>query len=853
MSALRAGHVVTIEDAVTDPVTAPFAESAYLPLGIRSCAVVPLQRRGVWVSSLALNHDAPRAWRTEELALLATAGERTWEAAEKLRLDVRLRESTALLQLVNSLTPVLLYAKDRARRLTMVNPATVRLLGKSEAELLGKDAPEYIDDPAAAAAIQANDDEIMRSGVTQTFEEIVPQADGIRVYLSAKSPLRDAAGKVVGLIGVSADITDRKSAEEALRRSEAAERVARRQLLTALEGARMVAWEWEFATGRSDRFGPVREVLGLDGDRAIDFLQHVHPDDRERVQTETMRAARGEGQYALAFRFVRPDGRTIWVHDSATLVRDPDGRPERLSGVVTDVTARREAEAALRASEEQLRFVADHAPVLIVHCDAAGRFRFVNEAYAEYAGLAREDVLGRHVADVVGDAAWREIRPHVERALAGERVEFEEEVHYHGRRGARWVHALYSPQRDATGHVSGFVGVIQDVTTRHRADLALRQADRMEAVGRLAGGVAHEANNQMTVVLGCAAFALRNPHLPAEVRQELQQIRQAAERTAGITSQLLAFSRRQMLRPEPLDLNGVIEALAPILARTLGESGALALELSPEVGPVLADRGQVEQVLVNLTFNARDAMPAGGRLTIGTAAVTLAAPQPGSSPGEPLPAGRYGVLTVRDTGHGMGPDTLARAFEPFFTTKPLGQGTGLGLSTVYGIVRQLGGDIVVQSELGVGTVFRIYLPAASIGAPAGGGNGATPPVPTAGGTVLLVEDEPAVRQLAARSLEAAGFTVLQARHGGEALEVLARAGTAVRAVVSDVAMPVMSGGELRERLARLHPSLPVLLISGHAEDELLRRGLVGESSGLLSKPFAPEELAARVRAMVERA
>jgi two-component system, cell cycle sensor histidine kinase and response regulator CckA len=373
----------------------------------------------------------------------------------------------------------------------------------------------------------------------------------------------------------------------------------------------------------------------------------------------------------------------------------------------------------------------------------------------------------------------------------------------------------------------------------------------MEAVGRLAGGVAHEANNQMTVVLGCAGFALRRPDLPPELHQELLNIHKAAERTAAITAQLLAFSRRQILQPAPLDLNEVVRAFAPILHRTLGDASELELELSPGVVAVVADRGQLEQVLLNLTLNARDAMPDGGRLTIGTGVVTLPRLGPGSGLTEPLPSGRYGALTVQDTGQGMSPETLARIFEPFFTTKPMGEGTGLGLSTVYGIVRQLGGTIRVHSTPGAGTTFRIYLPLTEL-PQAAEADRPTGPWAAATGTVLVVEDEPAVRRLAVRALQAEGFQVLEAGNGQEAVELLDRHRGSVQAVVADVALPVMSGPELADRLAQSHPETPVLLMSGYAADELVRRGMLPKDAApLLTKPFAPEVLVERVRELVD--
>jgi signal transduction histidine kinase len=413
-----------------------------------------------------------------------------------------------------------------------------------------------------------------------------------------------------------------------------------------------------------------------------------------------------------------------------------------------------------------------------------------------------------------------------------------------------WTHSKAVPILDARGEIVEWFGAASDVTQRRQAEAALRHADRMEAVGRLAGGVAHEANNQMTVVMGCANFALSAPGLPAGVREDLERIRRAAAHTATVTSQLLAFGRQQMLRPVALDLNALLESFAPVLRRIVGEMVSLELELGPALPPVLADRGALEQVVLNLTLNARDAMPGQGRLRVATGEVVVRETE-ASRREEPVRPGRYGVLRVSDTGSGMPPETLSRIFEPFFTTKAIGDGSGMGLSTVYGIVRQLGGDIQVTSEVGRGTSFRILLPIAAE-APA------APPASTEGakaggsGTVLVVEDESDVRALAVRALEMARYRVLEAKHGAAALHLLAAHHGDIVAIVADVAMPVMGGRELSRQVAERYPGVPVLLVSGYAKDDLVRRGLIADAEvPLLLKPFTPGELVDRVGGLRE--
>jgi signal transduction histidine kinase len=509
---------------------------------------------------------------------------------------------------------------------------------------------------------------------------------------------------------------------------------------------------------------------------------------------------------------------------------------------------RNEAERRVRESEERFRAFANATSDVVYR---------MNPDWSEMRHLeGREFIVDTHEPS----RTWLEKYIHpddqqlmtetIARAIRSKSV-FELEHRVIRRDGSLgWTHSRAVPILDAHGEIVEWFGAASDVTQRRQAEAALRHADRMEAVGRLAGGVAHEANNQMTVVMGCANFALQVPGLLPAVREDLERIRRAAAHTAAVTSQLLAFGRQQILHPAALDLNAVLEIFAPVLQRILGEMVTLDLDLRPGIPAVIADRAALEQVMVNLTLNARDAMPGEGRLSVATGEVTLldALRTEGA---EPVRPGHYAVLSVTDTGSGMTPETLSRMFEPFFTTKGVGEGSGLGLSTVYGIVRQLGGDIQATSEVGRGTSLRILLPVAAEAPPAAGAR-ASGPHAGGGGTVLVVEDEPGVRDLAVRALQMAGYRVVQAPEGAVALEVLAAHRATVVAIVADVAMPVMGGWELSKRVEARFPGVPVLLVSGYATEELVRRGLIGDASvPLLLKPFTPAELVDRVGGLRE--
>jgi len=405
-----------------------------------------------------------------------------------------------------------------------------------------------------------------------------------------------------------------------------------------------------------------------------------------------------------------------------------------------------------------------------------------------------------------------------------------------------------SPVRDRDGRIVSFVSVGRDVTRERALEDQLRQAQKMEAVGQLAGGIAHDFNNMLTAIQGYSELLLADLPDVDPRRDDVLEIRLAAERAASLTRQLLAFGRRTVLRPRTIDVNVVLAGVSRLLASLIGEDIVLRTDLAPGTLAVEADPGQLEQVIINLGVNARDAMPDGGTLTLATRCVVLdadqAAAQHGREPGE------YVVISASDTGTGITPEVQARMFEPFYTTKEPGKGTGLGLSTVFGIVTMSGGDIGVESEPGHGATFTIHLPRSH----------AVPvafeperPESAAGGTeqVLVVEDDPGVRQLVASTLGGSGYAVRAAQSGAEALELIASSAVPLDLLITDVVMPGMTGAELARRLRELRPAVPVLYISGYTADALTDRHSLGPGIELLEKPFGPETLLRRVRAILD--
>ncbi len=484
----------------------------------------------------------------------------------------------------------------------------------------------------------------------------------------------------------------------------------------------------------------------------------------------------------------------------------------------------------------------------IMVTDTDGKIIYVNPAFERVTGYSGAEVLGQSPRVLKSGKQDRSFYEKMWRTVLAGEVWRGELVNRRKDGSLFTVEHCITPVKDSSGAITHFVAVSQDITARKDLEAQLRQAQKMEAVGRLAGGVAHDFNNLLTVISGRAHILLNRLGQDDSLRRDAELIGKTAERAAGLTRQLLAFSRQQVLQPKLLDLNAIVADAAAILQRLIGED--IRLETAPGLAlwRVEADPTQIEQIIMNLAVNARDAMPDGGRLTIETANVEVneaeAASHPEASPGPHV------LLSVRDTGLGMDAETLSHMFEPFFTTKEPGKGTGLGLATVYGIVRQSGGHIRVSSEIGRGTTFRIFLPRAG-GAGAGAGpQEAWEEAARGSETILLVEDDDAVRELAREVLESRGYKVLEARHGREAIQTAERHQGRIDLLVTDVVMPRMRGTELAGELLSRRPEVKVLYMSGYTGDRLGPGDLAGEASGFLQKPFAPDTLSRKVRELL---
>jgi len=517
--------------------------------------------------------------------------------------------------------------------------------------------------------------------------------------------------------------------------------------------------------------------------------------------------------------------------------------------VARDISTIKRSEEALRSAHEELNQIFETAADAMRVIDNDFNVLRVNETFVQLSGIPREKAVGKKCYEVFPSSSCRTPDCPWPRILKGEeRIEADVDKNRSDRTTVSCLMTA-KPLKNPDGRIIGLVSNYKDLTGRKRLEEQLNHSQKMEAVGRLAGGVAHDFNNLISAIMGYSELALIKLDKQDPIRRDIEQIHQAGVRAGHLTRQLLAFSRKQKLAPRLLDLNTVIADMKKILQRVIGEDIKLTTRLEQDLSLVRADPGRIEQVIVNLAVNARDAMPRGGSLTIETGGLVLSEEAASRIPD--LSPGAYVTVTVSDTGLGMDAETQRRIFEPFFTTKEAGRGTGLGLATVYGIVKQSGGDIFVISDPGRGTTFRVYLPGVEATVEAFKEELAESNPSLGHETVLLVEDEEMVRDLTAEILKKNGYNVLAAATPGEALLLAEKHPEPIHLLLSDVVMPLMDGPELAERIGRLRPTAKVLLMSGYTDDTLARHGIPEADGSIINKPFSQEELTQKVREVLD--
>ena len=808
-------------------------------------------------------------------------GEKERDRAEAARQTGETRLARLL-----ALTPAGVIELDVEGRFTYANAAADRIYGAQPGELVGVSYFDPSWKTAARDGTSIPSDRLpgacaLRGQVAMDFEHTIATLDGRRAALLVDIvPVRLESGQVEGALAAFQDVTARHEAARALSESEL-------RFRSFVENSTDVVWIVDAEVGRLEYLSPSYErVWGESRERVMQDLGHwsatLHPEDIGHTRDSLPRVLAGETR-CIEYRIVRPDGAVRWIRDTGFPIPDPDGRIRRVGGLARDITEQKAAEHGLAASEARFRHMADSAPALIWMTDADGQVTFANMHFGHMFGQHVAEVLGNCWTKIVLAEDLRPFRTAFVNALRAH-VPFRTEVRVRDKDGQiRWLRCDGVPRLNDAGLFLGYTGCAVDITEarvaadilearvaertlalrqavdalhvealeRERTEAALRQSQKMEAVGQLTGGIAHDFNNMLQAI--GSGLELMHKRIaqgrPEQVAQFVGAAQQTVGRAAALTNRLLAFARRQALQPRAVEPDDLIEGMADLIRRTMGSGITVELSLRDGVWAVLCDPNQLENVLLNLAINARDAMPDGGRLIIATADVTLS--EADISGHEEARPGDYVTITVTDTGVGMDEATRARAFEPFFTTKPLGQGTGLGLSQLYGFVRQSNGLVRLDSEPGQGTVVRLHLPRHQDPRRSGDepARRSEPKAASAGDTVLLVEDEGEVRVIAAEYLRDLGYTVLEVANGSEALRLL-RSGTRVDVLVTDVGLPgELNGRQVADAARECRPGLPVLFITGYADGALDSQLAPGMQ--VIGKPFALDALASRVKAMLE--
>jgi two-component system, cell cycle sensor histidine kinase and response regulator CckA len=822
---------------------------------------------------------------------------RARDISDRARSEAALRESEERQRFLVENSADAIWLLDSEFRFQFVSASVEHVIGYPKTEVEGRLLWDFLP-PEVSRGIRdlaARDarGEMPRPAVGGRYELPMIRRDGstATVEVSLKA-LLDAAGMVSGYHGVTRDISDRSRSEEALRESQAlteeilsAARRQRRDLELLDEVRAAVAREAELpliirtvVEGIARAFGYTlvslylrqgdmlfcRHQVGYDhvieqipvtrgvmGRVARTGVPALLPDVRQDpdfvgaipgIVSEVCVPLRDHGSVVGALNVENTTGHAL-DEDDLHLV-------EALGEHVGIAIAKARLSAEARASEERYRQLVDNLAEGVMIVDPEERILLANPAAAKLFGMPAAALPGRSLAEFMSGEEYARMRAQTEVRRTGQGGTYEIEITRPDGTSRR-LQVTARPHRGESGEFIGTLGTIHDVTETRRMESALRQSEeriaqmqKMEAVGRLAGGVAHDFNNLLTVISGYAGMVDEGLEDSHPLKADIRQVIRAAGRAAALTARLLAFSRKQVLQPTVIDLNETVRGLQEMLKRVIGEDVELAAELAADTGNILADRAQVEQVIINLAANARDAMPAGGTLVIETGSRLVESHHL-------VKKGEYAMLTVRDTGVGMSPETQARLFEPFFTTKEVGKGTGLGLAMAYGIVKQSEGYIFCDSAVGRGTTFTMYFPRVHQASDAPARPAAADGGTRGEETILLVEDEEAVRRLCHSILARRGYHVLEAANGEEALAVIARRRCTIHLLLTDVVMPHMSGPELAARVRETCRGVRILYMSGHADKSLVHHGALDPGIDLVEKPFEAEALLLRVRAALD--
>jgi PAS domain S-box-containing protein len=778
-----------------------------------------------------------------------------FDITDRKKAEKTLRESEEQLQTLINAMPGFICFKDGDGRWIKVNDAGIRIFQLENIDYRGRTDSELaeLSNHLQGAFLTCEKSDKMAWNEKRLFtqEERISQSDGtIRDYDVTKVPVFHSDGRRKGIVVIGHDITDRKNAEDALRKSE-------KKYRSLTENMSDIVYSIDL-NGTLTYISPQTKQYGINPETLIsrNLLEIVHPEDRDSIAKEYQRVLETGKEFPSTFRVLDTEEDIHWFEDIGKIQRDKEGNVTGLAGVLRDITERKQTEKALCDSEQNFRDMTNLLPQIVFEIDTDGNLTFVNKQAFDSFGYSQEEFeKGVNLLQTLIPSDRKKTKENIQNSLRGKAVRNSEYTALR-KDGSTFPIVIYSSAILKDNKPVGLRGIIVDATELKHAEEEkaqiedqYRQAQKMESVGRLAGGVAHDFNNMLGVILGYTEI-LQNKISPDQpIYAALQEIHKAADRSADLTRQLLAFARRQTVSPKVLELNETVEGMLNMLLRLIGEDIDLVWLPGTDLWPIMVDPAQIDQILANLCVNGRDAIAGVGKMTIETRNVFLNKSYcnkfPGSIPGE------YILLAVSDDGCGMDNDTLENLFEPFFTTKEVGQGTGLGLATVYGIVKQNNGFINVCSKPGEGTTCNLYL-SRYVGEKAQmQKESQTEPVGHGNETILLVEDEPAILEMATAMLEMQGYTVLAATIPCEAILMAEKYDSEIHLLMTDVVMPEMNGRDLAKKLLSLRPDIKYLFMSGYTANVIAHRRVLDEGINFIQKPFTLQDLSTKVREVLD--
>jgi PAS domain S-box-containing protein len=744
---------------------------------------------------------------------------------------------------LNTISMGICYIKNL--RAQWINPALANMFGYEISDVQGQDTSIYYSNEEDYRRIEVEGAEQLAKGLVYSTEALMKRKDGSLLWCSIAGQAINARNREEGSIWVLHDITERRRTEQALRESEEKFRLI-------AETIDEIFWIFDIDKGCMTYASPgYKRVWGYSpeyfSEQGKSLEDAIHPDDREQVFAALGQMKDGK-LIDYEHRIICPDESIRYIWNRAYPIHDEGGRLKQYVGVAQDVTAWKKAEEALRESKEYLNQIINCIGDPLFVKDDQHKFVLMNDAMCEISRIQREDLLGETAFGYLPKDIVAKLLEKEDEVLNSGRECVMEETIPDTQGNTITVMSKKTRFVDKAGNKQ-IIGLLHDITEYKQLQAQFLQAQKMEAIGVLAGGVAHDFNNLLNIINGYTELMLTDISQEHPLRADLQLVMDAGQRAASLTTQLLAFSRKQIVQLEILNLNHALESMNSMLRRLIGEDIELTFIGQPELGLINADPGQIHQIVMNLVVNSRDAMPQGGKLTIETANIDLDEQYVrGHLAGA---AGPYVMLAVSDNGMGMDSETQSHVFEPFFTTKSKGKGTGLGLSTVYGIIKQSHGFIWVYSEPGKGTAFKIYFPRAEYQGPEIRAERKSAHRLQGRESVLVVEDEESVRTLACRILQEQGYAILEASSGNEALAIAQNHAGEIHLVLTDVVMPGIGGGELVSRITAARPGIKALFVSGYTDNAIVNHGTLDPGIAFLQKPFTIGSLARKVREVLD--